>query len=111
MSNLPPEIGLQVNEMSLQPEDWLESPTCRTVQGLAIEPSPIPKQALIQLLDHIRSVVIALLSYELQTPASTIQIAIESLSEGHAIPAQAQRHMTNVAIEDLVRICDPIDGC
>ncbi|MEM9218230.1 MAG: ATP-binding protein [Cyanobacteria bacterium P01_F01_bin.150] len=111
MSNLPPEIGLQVNEMSLQPEDWLESPICRTVPGLAIEPSPIPQQALIQLLDHIRSVVIALLSYELQTPASTIQIAIESLSEGHAIPAQAQRHMTDVAIEDLVRICDPVDGC
>lgn len=78
--------------------------------GLAAKPSPVPQQALVQLLDHIRSVLISLLSYELQTPLSTIQIAVETLAEGDKISAQAQRRMIDLALTELHQLCHSVEG-
>ena len=72
--------------------------------ALASEPSAIPQLALVQLLDHIRSMLISLLSYELQTPLSTIQIAAETLGEGDTVPAQVQRRMLVMALAELKQL-------
>ncbi len=66
----------------------LSALVCHLSAGLAAKPSP--RLDVVQLLGHIRSVLISLLSYELQTPLSTIQIAMETLAEGDDMPAQAQ---------------------
>ncbi len=85
------------------------SSACRISPALAKEPSASPQLALVQLLDHVRSVLISLMSYELQTPLSTLQIAVETLAEGDAIPAQVQRRMISVALTELKQLCKAVD--
>jgi signal transduction histidine kinase len=82
---------------------------CQTSATLADTPSANSEQACIQLLDHTRSVLISLLSYKLQTPLATIQIAVETLIEGDTIPAQAQRRMLALALAELQDLCLSIE--
>ncbi|MEO0947599.1 MAG: hypothetical protein AAFY11_05540, partial [Cyanobacteria bacterium J06641_5] len=67
--------------------------TCQMSAALAAEPAANAELALTQLVDHIRSVLISLLSDELQSSLSTLRVAIETLADGDGIPAQAQRRM------------------
>ncbi|MGB7084328.1 MAG: ATP-binding protein [Phormidesmis sp.] len=78
--------------------------------GLAAEPSAEPEQALVQLLEHIRSVLISLLSYRLQPSLSTIQVAVEMLSEGDTMPAQAQRQALELSLDELYRLHSAVEG-
>lgn len=84
-------------------------PTCPMATALAAEPSAMPQIALVQLLEHVHSVLISLMSYELQTPLSTLQIAVETLAEGETVPAQVQRRMIKVAVTELKRLCSVVD--
>lgn len=84
--------------------------TCRIHAGLAPEPSEEPEEALIQLLEHIRSVLISLLSYRLQPSLSTIQIGIETLTEGDTMPAQAQRQVMELALSELYGLRESVEG-
>ncbi|MDJ0706860.1 MAG: HAMP domain-containing sensor histidine kinase [Leptolyngbyaceae cyanobacterium MO_188.B28] len=88
----------------------MSASTCQMSVPLAIDPSPDPQLALVQLFDHIRSVLVSLLSYELQTPLSTLQIAVETLAEGEAIPAQVQRRMLAIARAELKQLCNTVEG-
>lgn len=81
----------------------------QTATPLVDQPSAPPQLALVQLLDHVRSALISLMSYELQTPLSTLQIAMETLAEGETIPAQVQRRMVKVAQVELKRLCYAVD--
>ena len=72
--------------------------------GLAAEPADEPAQALVQLLEHIRSVLISLLSYRLQPALSIIQVAVETLTEGDTMPAQAQRQVLSQSQSELQRL-------
>ncbi|MDJ0702879.1 MAG: HAMP domain-containing sensor histidine kinase [Leptolyngbyaceae cyanobacterium MO_188.B28] len=91
-------------------EDQESASTCRIFVGLAAEPSNVPQLALVQLLEHIRSGLILLLSYELQTPLSTIQTAVETLADGAAMPAQAQRSLLDLALSELNQLCHSVEG-
>ena len=88
----------------------MSASACRMSIALASEPSSDPQLALVQLLDHIRSVLVSLLSYELQTPLPTLQIAIETLAEGESIPAQVQRRMLAIARTELKQLCNAVEG-
>ena len=77
---------------------------CRMYTGLAAEPAEEPEQALVQLLEHIRSVLISLLSYRLQPALSIIQVAVETLTEGDTMPAQAQRQALSLSQSELQRL-------
>ncbi|MEM6353037.1 MAG: HAMP domain-containing sensor histidine kinase [Cyanobacteria bacterium P01_D01_bin.14] len=65
---------------------------------------------MVQLLDHIRSVLVSLLSYEFQTPLSTIQVAVETLADGDTMPAQAQRSVLDLALAELKQLCEAVEG-
>ena len=93
----------------LFPGDGGVSSTCHMAPALAAEPSVMPQLALVQLLDHVRSALISLMSYELQTPLSTLQIAVETLAEGEIVPAQVQRRMMKVALTELKQLCHAVD--
>lgn len=78
--------------------------SCRIVAGAAVIPAGDPRQALAQLSEQIRSVLISLLSYSLQSPLSTIQTTVETLFEGDTIPAQAQRSMIELSLLELNKL-------
>lgn len=78
--------------------------TCQMHAGLAAEPSAQPELALIQLLEHIRNVLISLLSYRIQPSLSTIQVGVETLTEGDTMPAQAQRQVIELALSELYEL-------
>lgn len=78
--------------------------SCRIIAGATAIPATAPQLALAQLLAQIRGVLISLLSYEIQSPLSTIQTTIETLFEGDIIPAQAQRSMIQLSLAELNRL-------
>ena len=108
-SNHSTVLALRFGLMSQRPPELDLASTCRLSIALAKEPSASPQLALVQLLDHVRSVLISLMSYELQTPLSTLQIAVETLAEGEIIPAQVQRRMMTVALAELKQLCRAVD--
>ncbi len=83
--------------------------TCRTAPALPDEASPIPQQALMQLLDHIRSVLVSLLGYELQTPLSVIAVAVESLMDEPELPVMVERRMLAMALTELTQLCEAVE--
>lgn len=91
-------------------EGQAASLTCQMHVGLAAEPSDQPELALVQLLEHIRSVLISLLSYRIQPSLSTIQVGVETLTEGDSMPAQAQRQVTELALNELYELHHSIEG-
>lgn len=78
--------------------------------SLAKQPSEDPQTAFYQLLEHLRSVLIVNLSYELQTPLSTIQIALETLVGLEEEFAAVQGQMLSTALADLRRLCHAIQS-
>ncbi|MEM9266378.1 MAG: ATP-binding protein [Cyanobacteria bacterium P01_F01_bin.13] len=95
--------------MSRSSTDTGASLICRMAPALPDEASLVPQQAMVQLLDHIRSVLVSLLSCELQTPLSVIEVAVETLIDAPELPVAVERQMLAMALTELRQLCDSVD--
>ncbi len=69
-----------------------------------------PYAVMAQILEQIRSILIANLGYELKTPLSTIQVTLETVAEVEAVPIVTQKQMLATAWADLQQVCSSIQS-
>ena len=58
----------------------------------------------LEILEHTRKNLIAIVGHELRTPLCTIQVCLESLIREPAMPSECQQVMLEIALEDIERL-------